>query len=179
MEILENYKNLFLHPRDFASDKLDESWPWWVYALIVLGLNIAVAFLQTRLGVSLYEAYVTQVGAFIFAFLGIFIINQPFRKKLKISEYYQVNLAFQAYGAFVYILIYVIMAAVMLISPLLVLLPALLSPIVGIWLIVSYCKALSELHNVSAWAIFAMMIVATIILTIISFFFLSSWIFLS
>lgn len=46
MTIIESYKDLFLNPRDFAKDKLKHGLKWWKYALIALGLNILIGFMQ-------------------------------------------------------------------------------------------------------------------------------------
>lgn len=166
MTILENYKNIFLHPRDFAKDKLKHGRQWWFYALIVLGFNSISAYFQTFSEIPFKDALISQGVSFIFALLLIFIANQPF-KRVSVSAYYRVNLAFQAFGASIYFAIGAISIILEQISYLLVIAVSILSVGILIWLFVCYCKAVSEIHKVSAWAIFGMTIIGTIVMGVV------------
>ena len=168
MSILESYKDLFLNPRDCAKDKLKHGLKWYEYVAILLGLSILIGALQILSGTAPEEAVPLEMFFFVMTFLAIFVINHPFRKKMKASEYYKVNLAFQAYGSAVSLVISAITIASEIIQ-------GILAIVLTVWLTICYCKAISELHKVSAWAIFGMSVVAVFIIGISFILFVLGW----
>jgi len=171
MGIFENYKNLFLHPREFAQDKLAEAWPWWAYALIVIvlygvthALMYAMPFPETAARPSIISAI---VGTLMY-FVSIFIINHPLRKDLTVSEYYQVNLAFACYTSVPVVILQALITMFMLTNPLILLPLSLLIIVLVIWILVSFCKIIAEIHDTSPWKAFGMLIIAGVVAGIVN-----------
>jgi len=160
MEILESYKNLFVSPRDFSSDKLVDGWPWWAYYIMIFVINLPIVIMNVFLGAAfggmgtIYMAVYSIIAPFVF----VLFINAPFKKKgTTWPEIYQVNFAYHAY-VMPLMLVYTLMQFGMLYflfkSFAGVMILALIMLVGGVWLLVSYFKILSELHNASAWKIF-------------------------
>ncbi len=168
MKTLTEYKNLFLHPRKFAKNRLKTSWPWWAYLLAILGWNIAILATSQIFYVEFGQAAIAQGISLVLSIVVIFVINQPFRKKLSIKEYYTANLAFQAYAAPLYFLISLLVRYA-LTSLLFVGIIMLISGIAMVWITTAYCKFISELHKASAWKVFGMVVLTGILITIIEF----------
>ncbi len=181
MGIIENYKNLFLHPRDFANDALDEGWPWWAYALIVIGWNLVSLIPFFLLSVFLADSikawgFVVLVAAAIilFPFFMIFVVNGPFKQKdMTFGEVYQVNLAYIAYATPLFLLfsiLYMLSAAAILVSltfAFALLIVGLVFMVATVWITISYLKILSELHNTSPWKIFGWSIIVSIMISVV------------
>lgn len=171
MGIFENYKNLFLHPRDFAQDKLAEAWPWWAYALLVIFWN-AIAFVllysMPSPDAMIKPSIISPIVGTVMYFIGIFIINHPIRKDLAVGEYFQVNLAFASYTSVLVVILQALINVFMTTLPLVVVLIALLAIAMMIWIVVSYCKFLAEIHDTSPWKAFGMVILAGVVTGIVN-----------
>lgn len=166
MEIIESYKNLFLHPGDFAQDKLVDGWPWWAYALIVMAWNlpgviftlVIYSFLAGWMGIPI------TLIVLLAPFIGVLIVNAPFKKsETTWGEVYQVSLAFVAYSMPVYMALYLLVlgseflsfiTGVAAVSFLMIILSYLALIVSVIWILISFFKALAGLHMTSPWKIF-------------------------
>lgn len=179
MEVFEHYKNLFFHPADFANDKLTDGWPWWAYALIVVGVNlllllpqILVSFFGKMGMVTLAIVALSVISPFLF----ILIINAPFKTKhVTWGEVFQVNFAYSAYSLPIYgilSLLYLLFVGIGFLTSVWILvifgtILFLLFTVVIVWLMISYVKILAELHSTSAWMVFGWIVLLSFIAFII------------
>lgn len=174
MGIIENYKNLFMEPAEFTSSVLDEGWPWWAYALIVAAWNLpGVAMALVVYGLLLgWIAIPIALVTFLIPFLGVLIMNAPFKKDTSWSEIFQVNLAFIAYATPVYTVLYLFMLLMLAISIFIssfipVIFAYLILIVAAIWLTVSLFRALAELHMTSPWKMFLWVVAIGAVLSMI------------
>lgn len=188
MKIFEDYENLFFDPRDFANDKLGKhAWPWWAYALVlltwsILSLVLIAVFIPAVGHVDWTPVIILAIIGYVFMFLGILIINEPFRywSGLKRKEYFQACLAFLAYTVpigiairFVGIISFDELMTLFLAAYNLTFFDFIqlaiypLGAIVNIWLLVSGLKIVSEIHQTKVWKVLVMVISTLIVLSII------------
>jgi len=174
MDIIKNYKNIFLNPRQFANDKLTDSWSWWVYALILVVLSVAssvVLGLATSI-LSFKLIFSSLVSGTLFVFFFIFLTNVFFKEDLSWSKIFSVLLSLNVY---ISALFGVLMGSTMLLlhteNDLFMIsgfLLSILSLVFIIWYIVSYIRIVSELHDVSVGKVFLALIFTGVIMSVLN-----------
>jgi len=184
MGVIENYKEFFKNPRDWAMEVLDEGWELWVYALIMLGVSILMAAPMVIL------AYVSKIAAILLTlfqiawpFIAVLILNAPFKKpQMTWVEVYKVNLAFwihtfpvSAIGLVIYGLALLVAMYLPALGIILFILTFIGLMALFIWMMINYFRALSELHDTSPWKIFLMAVAIGIALQIIFYAVTFAW----